>query len=182
MCYEEHIPEHAWRWWGCREVDWLQGCCSSPDVAMNCFMHVIVSFLGIIFWNPIIGVDERIWTFVYLLMCTSKRFSKSTERNIWKKHKEKHICGWGPHMWDQQLLCSLIGCASLNFAVSGPAQRGWWVVRGYIEQREGKITHPPSTSPDAQTWHFLIHLLSRMLVGFGASPIWVTWRYVTQPQ
>lgn len=58
---------------GCEAV------CPSPDVAMNYFLHIIVSFLEISFWNPLRGVNERVRTFVYFLTCTAGVVYKSTE-------------------------------------------------------------------------------------------------------
>lgn len=42
-------------------------------------MHIIFSLLAITFWKPFREVNERVWTFVYLLVCTAKVLSKSTE-------------------------------------------------------------------------------------------------------
>lgn len=51
------------------------------------------------------------------------------------------------------------------------------LLKGDIEQSDGKnkITHPLCTPLDAPSWYFLSHLLSRMTIGFGASPTGVTW-------
>lgn len=52
------------------------------DAAMSCFTHIIVSFLGIIYF---FGIYSQKWMkgcehlFVYLLMCTAKISSKSIE-------------------------------------------------------------------------------------------------------
>lgn len=61
----------------------------SPAVARNCFLHIIVSFLEIIFWKPLRGVNERVRTFVYFLMCAAKVFSKSMET---KYGAPSHVC------------------------------------------------------------------------------------------
>lgn len=83
----ENTPEYAGGGRTCRcaalgrEGDWLPGCCSNPDVAMNCSLHVIVSFLGIIFLESTQRSGERVWTLLYLLMCMAKIFSKSIDSN-----------------------------------------------------------------------------------------------------
>lgn len=84
---------------------WLWGRCSSPDVAMNCFVHIIVSFLGIMFlectqrsgWK---GVNICVSLDVYC-------------QNVFQKHWNKVQCPW-PHIWGHQLLCSLLGCATFH--------------------------------------------------------------------
>ena len=52
------------------------------DAAVSCFMHIIVSFLGITYF---FGIYSQKWMkgcehlFVYLVMCTAKIFSESIE-------------------------------------------------------------------------------------------------------
>lgn len=118
-------------------------------------------FLGSCFWNVLRGVDERVWTFVYLLMYTAKMFSKSTET---KYSAPGHTCG------ATSFSAASLAVPPFTLQVSMQPRGATWVASSYMM---GNYTCPFCIFK-SPTWHFLTHLL-RMNAGFGASPTYVTW-------
>lgn len=78
------MPLWAERITDCEGCSSRSRCCYKLLLAYNCFLS-----WSYFFWNPLTGGDERVWTFVYLLICTAKISSKSMET---KCGVPSHIC------------------------------------------------------------------------------------------